>query len=92
MVCITDETFISEQKNSQTTNGSNRAEQSGEVLRGVIRTNTFTSHTRPPAGSPLTPEIEMTSVQPTDRREIPRYWEKVYSYTSLVSMSKIKIL
>lgn len=66
-----------EQKNSQTVNGINRAEQSGEVLRGVIRTNTFVSQTEPPAGSALNPGIEMTSVQPAYRRQLPRYWGKV---------------
>ncbi|XP_023726242.1 uncharacterized protein LOC111874734 isoform X3 [Cryptotermes secundus] len=66
-----------EQRNNQTINGINRAEQSGEVLRGVIRANIFSSQTKPSAVSALIPEIEMTSVQPADKREIPRYWEKV---------------
>jgi hypothetical protein len=79
--------FISEQRDSQTINGMNLAEQSGEVLRGVIRTHIFVT---PPTGSALSPEIEMTSVQPTYKRERPRYWGKVYSYTSFVSMSIIR--
>jgi hypothetical protein len=90
-IYIIDTIFISEQRNSQTINGINRAEQSGEVLRGVIRTNIFASQTNPLAGSAQIPEIEMTSVQSTDEREIPRYWGKVYSCTSFVSMSIIKM-
>jgi hypothetical protein len=71
--------LFSGQKSSQTVNSINQAEQSGEVLRSVIRTNTFTSQTEPPVGAALNPETGVTSVQPTDKREVPRHWEKVLS-------------
>jgi hypothetical protein len=78
---IIDEDFVSGQRNSQTMNSINRAEQSGQVLRVVFQTNTYTSQTESTAGSAPNPEIKVASVQSTDKREIPRHWEKVHSYT-----------
>jgi hypothetical protein len=89
VIYIIDEAFVSGQKTSQTMNSINRAEQSGEVLRGVFQTSAYTSQTKSPAGSAPNPEIEVTSVQPTDKREIPAHWEKVHSYTFFLSLSKM---
>jgi hypothetical protein len=57
-------------------NGSNQAEQSGEILRGVVRTNSLTWQTKPPSESTLSPKIEITSVQPSERKQV-MYWQSI---------------
>ena len=59
------------------TSGGSQAEQSGEILRGVIRTNSFTWQTKLPSGSTLRPQTEITSVQPSERKRITTHWQKV---------------
>lgn len=56
---------------------SSQAEQSGEILRGVIRTNPLTWQTKLPSGSTLRPEIEITSVQPSERKQRTIHWPRV---------------
>jgi hypothetical protein len=75
--------LVSEQKSNSTTNGSRQADQSGEILRGVIRTNSMTWQTKLPSGSTLRPNTEITSVQPTERKQITTHWQKVQAHNSL---------
>jgi hypothetical protein len=62
---------------SQTVIGNDKAGQSGEILRGVIRTNSLASQTEPQAESSHSPVTKGTTVQTTERGEMTRYWQKV---------------
>jgi hypothetical protein len=74
-MCIT---FIPEQKVGQTINGNKKAEQSGEILREVIRTNSLASQTKQPAGSTLSPVTVGTTLLTAEGRDMTRHWQKVY--------------